>query len=175
MPKKRASRQKEASDSASDGTLPAHLHWLPPLITVAETLATGEDVVDLASWPVHSTDAQDALDEMVSDTEHPWEPVPIPAYNVDGEAIDPQDYETKLEGAVLLLTLNFTHQYYRPWQEDNYYADIEEIWVLKQPFTLASPTKRKLTEKSEPSPKKARSSVYFPMFDSGFPCATKDP
>ena len=101
-----------------------------------ENSVEGEDTVDLASWPVHSTEAQDALDEMVSDPEHSWEPIPIPAYDVDGETIEPQDYESKLKGAVALLTLNFTHQYYRPRQEDNYYADIEEIRVLKQPFTL---------------------------------------
>ena len=92
---------------------------------------------------------------MVSDDDHNWEVVPIPAFDVQGNPISPEDYEAKLKGSVALITVNICHQYYRARQEDSYYADIEEIVVLKEPYVMASTPKRKHVEKAEPS-KRAR-------------------
>ena len=114
-----------------------------------------EDKIDLATWPVCSDEAREALEAMVADEEHNWEVVPIPAYDIKGNPIAPDDYEAKLKGSVALITVNICHQYFRARQEDSYYADIEEIIVLKEPYVMASTPKRKLVEKVESS-KRAR-------------------
>ena len=114
-----------------------------------------EDKTDLATWPVNSDEARDALESMVADDEHNWEVVPIPAFDIKGDLIAAEDYEAKLKGSVALITVNICHQYYRARQEDSYYADIEEIIVLKDPYVMAATPKRKHVDKVESS-KRAR-------------------
>ena len=114
-----------------------------------------DERVDLATWPVTSDEAREALESMVADEDHNWEVVPIPAFDIKGELIAPDDYEAKLKGCVALITVNICHQYFRARQEDSYYADIEEIVVLKEPYVMAVTPKRKHVEKVESS-KRAR-------------------
>ncbi|KAI0787235.1 hypothetical protein BC629DRAFT_1515791, partial [Irpex lacteus] len=77
------------------------------------------------------------------------EPVPLRAYDVDGNLIAPGDCRMKkLQGADVLVKFTVMHQWFGraaapDTKKDNYYADIDEIRVLKAPqLTPTSPRKR---------------------------------
>lgn len=74
------------------------------------------------------------------------EPVPLRAYDVDGNLIAPQagDWMKKLQGADVLVKFTVMHQWFGQTaapdtKKDNYYADIDEIRVLKAPQPTPTP------------------------------------
>ena len=69
---------------------------------------------------------------------------PIPAYDTNGNLLVPRQY-TRLSGALVRVKFNVTHQYLRSKKTDNFYGEIQEIWILKDaPKSLTSPSKRRL-------------------------------
>lgn len=133
-----------------------YIHSVDLIVLVGEETIVDDDKVDLATWPVTSEEAREALETMAADEDHNWEVVPIPAFDIKGNQIAPEDYEAKLKGCVALITVNICHQYFRARQEDSYYADIEEIVVLKEPYVMASTPKRKHGDKVDTPSKKVR-------------------
>ena len=85
------------------------------------------------------------LDQLVKDAV--YEPHPLPAFNLDGSIIIPSKYEEKLKGAIIQVTVTHIHQYLSINKTDNFYADIQEITVVKRPLAvMQSPFKRKFEE-----------------------------
>ena len=85
------------------------------------------------------------LDQLIKDEE--YEPHPLPAFDIDGSIILPAMYEEKLKGAIVRVTVTLIHQYLRINKTDNFYADIQEITIVKRPLAvMQSPSKRKFEE-----------------------------
>lgn len=74
-----------------------------------------------------------------------YEPVPIPAFDVNDRVVKPNRYEAELKGAVVCVTVTMVHQYLRSIKTDNFFADIQEIKILQRPLpVVVTPSKRKL-------------------------------
>ncbi len=98
------------------------------------------------------------------------EPVAFPAYDAEGKLIAPADWMQKLQpGADVLVKFTVTHQWFGraavpDTKKDNYYADIDEIRVLKSARPMpTTPRKRArddtnhaATESPAQKPKRAR-------------------
>lgn len=104
------------------------LQWLTPLTA---------DVITLNKWPVRSDAAREALTEM----DGKFYVIPIPAYDMHGELIDPDCYRRRLEGALVAVRFTLTHRSVN--SRDIYTADVENIRVLSPPKpTLVTPRNR---------------------------------
>lgn len=82
---------------------------------------------EVENWPVRRDAAKQELNKL-KDTHVV---IPIPAYDLAGQLIQPQDYETKLRGAIVLLKFHMNH-----WKIQNkhyFTADIQKIRVLAPP------------------------------------------
>ncbi|KDR79172.1 hypothetical protein GALMADRAFT_1225905 [Galerina marginata CBS 339.88] len=101
---------------------------------------------DIAVWPAHFDAAKEALQNMVST----HRVVPVPAYNIQGNLIHPEQYRKHLERATARVTFSLKH-----WcigakykgsgvpGDDTYIADIESIRVLEPPRSPVPDTPRK--------------------------------
>ena len=104
------------------------LQWLIPLTA---------DVMTLNKWPVLSDAAREALKEM----DGKFYVIPIPAYDMHGELIDPSSYRRQLERALVAVRFTITHRSVN--SSDRYTADLENIRVLSPPKpTFVTPRKR---------------------------------
>ncbi|KAJ8589092.1 hypothetical protein M405DRAFT_818618 [Rhizopogon salebrosus TDB-379] len=124
----------------------------------------GEDF-DIHNWPVSSEAARHDLETMVET----HRVVPIPAYDVDGNLIHPQNYRKMLRGAIVQVDFHLTHWSIARKQDgtsaaDSYTADVVSIRVLNEPTTSVT-TKRKIAARIDsphlepvagPSKKKSR-------------------
>lgn len=114
-------------------------------VYVLTFFADGVNLFSLSNWPAPSDDIKRAISDMVE--EGVWTPVPIPAYSKAGNLILPAEYEARLKGALVRAKVSISHQYLRSNKTDNYFANIREMWVLKNPTrVMASPGKRKLKD-----------------------------
>ena len=76
-----------------------------------------------------------------------WSTHPLPAFDINSSIIIPSKYEEKLKGAIVRITVTLIHQYLRINKTDNFYADIQEITIVKRPLAvMQSPSKRKFEE-----------------------------
>ena len=81
---------------------------------------------------------------------------PIPAYDINGDLLIPRKY-TRLSGALVRVKFHVTHQYLRSKKTDNFYGEIQEIWMMKEaPKSLTSPSKRRLLQEMKLANKKRR-------------------
>lgn len=103
------------------------------------------DPFSIVNWPTSSDEMREELDQMIKDGV--FEPLPLPAFDIDGSIILPAMYEEKLKGAIVRVTVTLIHQYLRINKTDNFYADIQEITIVKRPLAvMQSPSKRKFEE-----------------------------
>lgn len=56
---------------------------------------------------------------------------PIPAKDATGKSIPPQDYERLLKSAIVKITAVFKYQYLKGINNDKYYADVQEMEILR--------------------------------------------
>lgn len=117
------------------------------------------------NWPV-GTAAEDELESM-KDTHIV---VPVPAYDMTGELINPYSYRARLEGALVEIEFNLLHWSIAPKKSstgngrdegaDTYVADLDRIWVISPPKATptSSPRKRRVPDSIdvEVSPTKKR-------------------
>ena len=103
------------------------------------------DPFSIANWPSSSDEMREELDQLIKD--EVYETNPLPAFDLDGSIIVPSKYEEKLKGAIVRVTVTLIHQYLRINKTDDFYADIQEITVVKRPLAvMQSPSKRKFEE-----------------------------
>ena len=103
------------------------------------------DPFSIVNWPTTSDEMREELDQLIKDAI--YETHPLPAFDIDGSIIVPSKYEEKLKGAIVRVTVTLIHQYLRINKTDNFYADIQEITVVKRPLAvMQSPFKRKFEE-----------------------------
>lgn len=116
-----------------------------PFPLLNRSISDDNNLFSLSNWPTPSDEVKHAISDMIE--EGIWTPVPIPAYSKSGNLILPSEYEARLKGALVRVKVSISHQYLRSNKTDNYFADIREIWVLKNPpRVVASPGKRKLKD-----------------------------
>ncbi|KAG6370932.1 hypothetical protein JVT61DRAFT_10779 [Boletus reticuloceps] len=98
----------------------------------------------MSDWPVHSDSARSAALDML-DTHRA---VPISAYDVKEQLINPRCYRQHLQGCLAECHFKLSHCSFK--LKDTYTADIETIRVLRPPppATMMR-TKRKLPTKFE--------------------------
>lgn len=103
---------------------------------------------------------------------HTHVPVPIPAFDKEGNQIMPADWNSKLRGADVIVKFTVSHQWLGKTatreRTDNYYADIVEIRLLREPRPPpTSPLKRGRDEASDsrvgktPKSKKLKTCAYY--------------
>ncbi|KAJ6463438.1 hypothetical protein C8R45DRAFT_519999 [Mycena sanguinolenta] len=124
-----------------------------------------QDVESMENWPIQPEhiEAKAQLDAM----KYTYRALPLPAYDIQGRVIPPEEYLTALKGAVVRVTVHLKHwaianKNYRGGR-DTYTADVENLRVLVAAPKLEGhpksvPEKRKLpqTDPGAPSKKKVR-------------------
>ena len=104
-----------------------------------------KDPFSLHRWPCESDAAKKALLKMILARSH--DPRPIPAFDVNDELILPLKYREALQGAIVHVKATICHQYLAQNKSDNFYADVQEINVIRPPESATeTPSKRKLAE-----------------------------
>ena len=99
----------------------------------------------MVNWPIKSTDATQARDEMLGS----YRPVPLPAYSVSGDLIHPDECQKLLPGSVCRVLFTLSHWYInnqkKGGDEKNVFvADVQSIRVLNDPpRSVMSPRKRR--------------------------------
>jgi hypothetical protein len=100
----------------------------------------------MCDWPVISPVAQYERDQMCSS----HRPVPLPAYDLNGDLIPPDQCKTALAGAIARVTFSLNHWFIDSGSKDDssatniYVADVHSIRVLVDPPSQPlSPMKRK--------------------------------
>lgn len=89
--------------------------------------------------------------------ERRWTVNPISVYSVTGCLIPPSEYEACLKGATVQVKISISHQYLHSNKTDNYFADIQEVYILKRPLKIvASPGKRHLRDNMKEANKRAK-------------------
>lgn len=99
----------------------------------------------MSNWPIKSSDAMDAQKDMLLT----HRPIPLPAYNVAGDLIQPDQCQKLLVESLARVTFTLTH-----WFIDNrkkggdrnntFVADVQSIRILVEPPQQSmSPRKRK--------------------------------
>jgi hypothetical protein len=113
------------------------------------------DTWTMSNWPVISPEAQHDRDELVSS----HRPVPLPAYDINGNLIAPHRCKAMLAGAIARVTFTLTHWFIHSTSKDDspatnsFVGDIQSIRILvNAPSQLMSPQKRK-TATYDPSDK----------------------
>lgn len=104
----------------------------------------------MENWPVIHSEAQDARNQLCST----HRPIPLPAYDMDGNLIPPDCCKTALPGAIARVTFTLHHWFIgsKPKEDitasNSFVADIQLIRVLVDPpFQITSPKKRKTTQR----------------------------
>lgn len=98
----------------------------------------------METWQCRNEAAQKELRKIIDSRSHFGQV--LPAYDEEDNLIAPANYQTKLRGAVVELTLAMSHQFFPSENKDNYYLDIRKLKVIKQPVGMpSSPTKRRIT------------------------------
>jgi len=112
----------------------------------SDTASESEDSWSLADWPVISSEAEDAKQQML--TTH--RVVPLPAYDIKGNLIEPKKYQEALAGALVRVNFTMAHWYIASNNEstNSFVANIKSVRVLIDPVVAKSPKKRK-TAKQE--------------------------
>ena len=105
------------------------------------------DTIALADWPVIHPQADEAKQEMM----RTHCVVPLPAYDLQGNLIPPQRYQTALAGALVRINFTMSHWYIssKDPTTNSFIANVTAIRILDDPTPLKSPTKRK-TSKRDP-------------------------
>jgi hypothetical protein len=106
----------------------------------------------IAEWPVQSDAAPDALSHL-HDTHVARR---MSAYDVDGQFIEPQDYENQLRGA--LAVMRFTMEKYTMYSgkgkdretRDIYVANVASIRVLVPPTMATNDSESKTLHRKDP-------------------------
>jgi hypothetical protein len=92
---------------------------------------------NMNNWPVHTAHASVSMRSM----RKTHQVRPLPAYDVDNKLICPQDYRSKLRGALVQILFTMTH-----WPEpgrggkpplDTFVADILGLRVINEPISMA--------------------------------------
>ena len=83
---------------------------------------------------------------MIATNSH--EPVPLPAFDIHDNLIVPARYELMLKGAIVRVKATIVHQFLPGARTDNFYADVQELTVLRPPFVESHMTasKRKVAD-----------------------------
>ncbi|KAM6496782.1 hypothetical protein JOM56_007255 [Amanita muscaria] len=103
----------------------------------------------MAEWPADNPEAQEDLDNI----RHTHRVNFLPAYNVQGDLIEPQDYRKTLQGA--LVQIHFTLSHWFIAHKDTYTANICNMRVLAPPTTYGqrnTSLKRKYHKKDQYTP-----------------------
>lgn len=102
---------------------------------------------EMSDWPVGDR-SKEKLTELVAANTHTIQP--LPAYDIDGNIISPDHYETKLRGATVLVAMAFTHRYIKKNKRHVFTALPREIAIVRRPSTMgpSSPYKRRKLTKS---------------------------
>jgi hypothetical protein len=94
----------------------------------------------ITNWPV-SERCQSALEEL----EDSHVVNPIPAFDIDHKLIDPNEYTTKLCGALVEIHFAIVHHQIKSANKSIFNAILRELIVLRPPITnIRSPIKRKI-------------------------------
>ncbi|KAJ3475318.1 hypothetical protein NLI96_g11918 [Meripilus lineatus] len=91
-----------------------------------------------AKWPRYCKNpgAKIEMRKILADPN--YEPVPLPAYDINGVLIPPAQYETKLYGATVHVKAVIVHQFFKTHNSHNYFLDIRSLNVIREPSAMAS-------------------------------------
>ena len=113
----------------------------------------GFDHFSIENWYAPDEESRDAIEKLAREG---YTVNPIPAYDTNGDLLIPRHY-SRLSGALVCVKLHITHQYLRSKKTDNFYGEIQEIWILKDaPKSLTSPSKRRLLQDMKLANKRKR-------------------
>ncbi|TFY54237.1 hypothetical protein EVJ58_g8976 [Rhodofomes roseus] len=99
----------------------------------------------MESWVCRNPTAQAELQRLILAGTHYGQV--LPAYDADNKLIDPAQYQSKLRGAVVKITVAMSHQFFVSAKKHNWYLDIRRIKVINEPLPMPkSPSKRRATD-----------------------------
>lgn len=114
---------------------------------------TGFDHFCIDNWYAPDEESRDAIEKLAREG---YTVNPIPAYDINGDLLVPRHY-TRLSGALVHVKFQITHQYLRSKKTDNFYGEIQGIWVLRDaPKASTSPSKRRLLQDMKLANKRKR-------------------
>ena len=114
-----------------------------------------KDVWTMSNWPVINVEAEDER-ERLSATHRP---VPLPAYDVDGELISPARCRESLAGAIVRVSFTLTHWFISSGSNDDrssmnsFVADVHSIRQLVTPLSSKLTPKKRKTAQRDPDDK----------------------
>ena len=108
----------------------------------------------IQNWPISSAEAAEALQDIIDNGKH--HAVPLPAYDFNGDLIEPKRYRDTLENAVVEVHFTLEHWAIAKDKSDSYRAEVTKIVVHSRANANAvrSPKKRKPAAKLDGSPAK---------------------
>ena len=110
----------------------------------------GYENFSIENWYAPDEESREAIEKLAREG---YTVNPIPAYDTNGNLLVPR----RLSGALVRVKFNVTHQYLRSKKTDNFYGEIQEIWISKDaPKSLTSPSKRRLLQDIKLANKKRR-------------------
>ena len=123
-------------------TMRVRKHKCSVLVQHTHLSASPGDPFSLAGWPAGPSErAKNELAEMVETGSH--EVVPIPAFDIHDNLIPPAAYEATLKGAIAHVKATILYQYLHGQRSDNFYAEIQEINVIRPPVVEAVSASKK--------------------------------
>ena len=103
----------------------------------------------MAKWPTINRAAKVGKAELLNAKTH--ELIPVPAYDLQGNLIRPEDYKSVLPGSVVRVGFRLTHWHIKERRNDpasnTFIADIESLRVLVKAPAMSP---RRKTERTDP-------------------------
>ena len=107
----------------------------------------------MATWPVKSYEADIEREKLLST----HRPIPLPAYDIDGHLIAPNECKDKLVGAIARVTFTMNHWFIENSSKEGspstncFVADVQSIRILVKPASQAISPKKRKTARHDPA------------------------
>lgn len=82
----------------------------------------------MRSWPCRSAFIRDRLDALIESGKYVG--LPIPVFDINGDRVPPAEYEERLKGALVDVSVKITNITYKQY---GFFADIASIVILAPP------------------------------------------
>ena len=106
----------------------------------------------MSNWPVKSYEAEMERDKL----RYTHQPIPLPAYDINGELIAPHACKDTLAGTIARVTFTMNHWFIENNSKDCssstncFVADIQSVRVLVKPASQAVSPKKRRTQQHDP-------------------------
>jgi len=128
----------------------------------SETASDSDDTWTMATWPVKSYEADIEREKLIST----HRPIPLPAYDINGQLIPPDECKDKLAGAIARVTFTMNHWFIENNSKEGlastncFVADVQSIRVLVKPASQAVSPKKRKTARLDPADQSTSKQIH---------------